>query len=132
MSEKLLSIREVAEYLKISEEEVKRLVDIGEIPAYRIGGTFLRFRKEQIDAIRNEIDEVEEKEPEHAKPVLDDRGKPTHHLTDLEREVKRREPTTRQYDYSFAEKIKDFIYFNDFYVLSFAAIGVLLFLIFKK
>lgn len=132
MSEKLLSIREVAEHLKISEEEVKRLVDIGEIPAYKIGGTFLRFRKEQIDAIRNEIDEVEEKEPEHAKPVLDERGKPTHHLTDLEREVKRREPITRQYDYTFAEKVKDFIHYYDFYVLSFIAIGVLLFLIFKN
>jgi len=132
MSEKLLSIREVADHLKISEEEVKRLVDIGEIPAYRIGGTFLRFRKEQIDAIKNEIDEVEEKEPEHAKPVLDARGKPTHHLTELEREIKKREPAVRQYDYSFSEKIRDFIYFNDFYILSFIVIGVLLFLIFRK
>lgn len=132
MSEKLLSIREVAEHLKISEEEVKRLVDIGEIPAYRIGGTFLRFRKEQIDAIRNEIDEVEEKDPEHAKPVLDERGKPTHHLTDLEQEIKKYEPTVRKYDYSFVEKIRDFMYFNDFYIFSFTAIGLLLFLIFKK
>ena len=132
MSEKLLSIREVSEHLKISEEEVKRLVDIGEIPAYRIGGTFLRFRKEQIDAIRNEIDEVEEKEPEHAKPVLDERGKPTHHLTDLEQEIKKREPTVRRYDYSLVEKIRDFMYFNDFYIFSFIAIGLLLFLIFKK
>ena len=32
MPEKLLSIKEVSEALKISEEEVKRLVDIGEIP----------------------------------------------------------------------------------------------------
>ena len=132
MSEKLLSIREVAEHLKLSEEEVKRLVDIGEIPAYRIGGTFLRFRKEQIDAIQSEIDEVEEKEPEHAQPVLDDRGRPTHHLTELEQEIKKREPNARQYDYSFAEKIKDFLYFNDFYILSIIVIGVLMFLIFKK
>lgn len=132
MSEKLLSIGEVAAHLKLSEEEVKRLVDIGEIPAYRIGGTFLRFRKEQIDAIRNEIDEVEEKEPEHAKPVLDDRGKPTHHLTELEREIKKREPIVRQYDYSVTERVRDFFYFNDFYILSFITIGVLLFLIFRK
>jgi len=132
MSEKLLSIKEVADQLKVSEEEVKRLVDIGEIPAYRIGGTFLRFRKEQIDAIRTEIDDVEEKEPEHAKPVLDVRGKPTHHMTELEREIKKREPATKQYDYSFFEKIKDFFYFNDFYIISFTIIGVLLFLIFRK
>lgn len=132
MSEKLLSIREVAEHLKISEEEVKRLVDIGEIPAYRIGGTFLRFRKEQIDAIRNEIDEVEENEPEHAKPVLDDHGRPTHHMTDIETDIKRREPMVRQYDYTVTERVRDFFYFNDFYILSVAAIVVLLFLIFKS
>ncbi|MBU0605941.1 MAG: helix-turn-helix domain-containing protein [Candidatus Omnitrophica bacterium] len=131
MSEKLLSIREVADHLKVSEEEVKRLVDIGEIPAYKIGGTFLRFRREQIEAIKNEIEEVEEMHPELARPVLDDLGKPTHHLTDLEIEIKAREPAARQYDYTFAEKIRDFVYFYDFYVLSFIMIGVLLFMIFK-
>ena len=107
MPEKLLTIREVAEHLKVSEEEVKRLVDIGEIPAYRIGGSFLRFRKEQLDAIRSEIDEVEEREPEKAKPVLDKRGRPTHPYTDLERDIKRKEPTARQYDYTFAEKMRE-------------------------
>ncbi len=131
MSEKLLSIREAADHLKVSEEEVKRLVDIGEIPAYRIGGTFLRFRREQIDAIRNEIEEVEEMNPGHAGPILDNLGKPTHHLTDLEIEIKAQEPAARQYDYTSAEKIRDFIYFYDFYILSFVVIGVLLFLIFK-
>ena len=132
MSEKLLSIREVADHLKISEEEVKRLVDLGEIPAYRIGGTFLRFRREQIDAIKNEIDEVEEMSPEHAAPVLDMQGKPTHHLSELEIEIKAREPSARQYDYSFSERISDFIRYYDFYILSFIAIGTLLFLIFKN
>lgn len=132
MSEKLLSIREVADHLKISEEEVKRLVDIGEIPAYKIGGTFLRFRKEQIDAIKDEIEAVEWMFPGHAGPVLDERGKPTHHLTELEMEIKAREPAARRYDYSLAEKVKDFIYFYDFYILSFIVISVLLFLIFKK
>jgi excisionase family DNA binding protein len=132
MPEKLLTIREVAEHLKVSEEEVKRLVDIGEIPAYRIGGSFLRFRKEQLDAIRSEIDEVEEKEPEKSKPVLDKRGRPTHPYTDLERDIKRKEPIVRQYDYSFAEKMRDFFYFNDFYIISFVIIFVLIYLIFRS
>ena len=132
MPEKLLTIREVAEHLKVSEEEVKRLVDIGEIPAYRIGGSFLRFRKEQLDAIRSEIDEVEEKEPEKAKPVLDKRGRPTHPYTDLERDIKRKEPIARQYDYTLAEKIKDFFYFNDFYIFSFIIIFVLAYMIFRS
>lgn len=131
MPEKLLTIREVAQYLKISEEEAKRLVDIGEIPAYKIGGTFLRFRKEQIDAIRREISELEEKEPEHGKPVLDSSGKATHPYTKLEEDIKRKEPITRQYDYTSAEKLRDFFYFNDFYILSFLIVLILLYVIFK-
>ena len=35
------------------------------------------------------------------------------------------------YKYSFAEQIKDFIYFNDFYLASVAIIGFLIYLIFK-
>jgi len=131
MPEKLLSIKEVAEYLKLPEEEVKRLVDAGEIPAYKIGDTFLRFRKEQIDAIRSEVMEIEEKEPLHAKPVLDSAGRPSHTYTDLEKDIKQREPITRQYDYTFAERVKDFFYFNDFYILSIGLIGILLYLIFR-
>ena len=132
MPEKLLSIKEVSEYLKLSEDEIKRLVDIGEIPAYRIGGTFLRFRREQIDAIRNDITDIEEKEPEHAKPSLDNKGKPTHPYTELEKDIKRREPVTRQFDYTFAERVKDFFYFNDFYLISIILMGMLLYFIFKS
>jgi excisionase family DNA binding protein len=131
MPEKLLTIREVAEYLKLSEDEVKRLVDIGEIPAYRIGDTFLRFRKEQIDAIRSEVNEIEEKEPERAVIPTDLHGHPTHPYSDLERDIKQREPVTRQYDYAFGERLADFFYFNDFYLFSFLIIAALLYLIFR-
>ena len=132
MPEKLISIKEVADYLKVSEEEVKRLVDAGEIPAYKIGDTFLRFRKEQIDAIKSEISEFEQKEPQAiAKPVLDQKGHITHPYTQLEKEIKRKEPSTRRYDYTVAERIKDFFYFNDFYILSFILIAFLMYLIFK-
>jgi len=132
MPEKLLSIKEVAEYLKLSEEEVKRLVDVGEIPAYKIGGSFLRFRKEQIDGIRIEIDDAEKKEPEHAHPVLDAKGHATHPYTKLEQEIKRKEPVTRRYDYTLFERISDFFYFNDFYILCFLIIGILMYVIFFK
>ena len=131
MPEKLISIKEVAEYLKVSEEEVKRLVDSGEIPAYKIGDTFLRFRKEQIDAIKSEISEIEEKEPARSKPVLDQRGRVTHPYTQMEKDIKLREPDTRRYDYTIAERVKDFFYFNDFYIISFMLIVFLMYLIFK-
>jgi excisionase family DNA binding protein len=132
MPEKLMTIKEVARHLNISEDEVKRLVDIGEIPAYRIGGSFLRFRKEQLDAIRDDVEEVEKDVPAAVKAGLDDKGRPTHHYSDLEREIKRKEPVVRQYDYTAAERMKDFFYFNDFYIMSFVIIGILFYVIFKK
>lgn len=128
MPEKLLTIKEVAGYLAIPEEEVKRLVDIGEIPAYRIGDTFLRFRKEQIDAIRREVNEFEG-QPQNVSARASAEHAGGHVYTDLERDIKQREPATREYDYTFPEKVKDFIYFNDFYILSFAIIAVLMYLI---
>src|SRR3989338_4818418 len=134
MPEKLLTIREVADYLRISEEEVKRLVDVGEIPAYKIGGTFLRFRKEQIDAVKAE-DSALEKETHLARPAtppaIEPKEKAAHPYTELERDIKHKEPITRAYDYTPVEKMKDFFYFNDFYVVSFVIIAVLLFLIFR-
>jgi len=132
MPEKLISIKEVAGYLKVSEEEVKRLVDAGEIPAYKIGGTFLRFRKEQIDVIRNEIDLLEKQGSQSTKPVvLDKAGHPTHPYSDMERVVRKTEPYVRQYDYTAAERIKDFFYFNDFYIFCFVIIAALMYLIFR-
>jgi excisionase family DNA binding protein len=116
MPEKLMSIKEVAEYLKISEEEVKRLVDIGEIPAYKIGGSFLRFRKEQLDGIRTEIDEIEEATPQPGA------GEGAHRAP--------QQPEAEN-DYTLVERIGDFFYFNDFYILSFAVIAVLMYLIFR-
>jgi len=130
MPEKLLTIREVAEYLKISEEEAKRLVDIGEIPAYRIGGSFLRFRREQIDGIKPDIEEIEEKEPERGKVVLDRTGHSSHAVSDMEKEILRHDPLVRQYEYTNAEKVKDFFYFNDFYIISAALVVLLGLLIF--
>ncbi len=80
MDEHLFNIREAAEYLGVSERRLKELVDKNEVPAYKIGGTFLRFKKSQLDALGRE-----------AVPA------PAH--TGLDR-------------------LKDFFYFNDFYILS--------------
>lgn len=129
MPEHLLNIKEVAEYLGVSEEEVKRLVDIGEIPAYKIGDSFLRFRKEQVDAVKREVSDVEMKDPDRVEIKLDSKGHPTHTYTDMEKEMKLKTPPARQFDYSFAEKISDFFYYNDFYIFSGIVIAVLLVII---
>jgi excisionase family DNA binding protein len=131
MPEHLLNIKEVAAYLGVSEDEVKRLVDIGEMPAYKIGDSFLRFRKEQVDAVKSEISLFEKADPARVDVKLDSKGQPTHPFTELEKDVKRREPAVRQYDYTFAEKIQDFIYYNDFYIVSAVIVVVLLFIILR-
>jgi excisionase family DNA binding protein len=46
--EKLLTVREVAVSLGVSEREVIDLAEKGEIPAYKVGGVYLRFKKEQV------------------------------------------------------------------------------------
>lgn len=119
MPEHLLNIKEVAEYLGVSEDEVKRLVDIGEIPAYKIGDSFLRFRKEQIDAVKSEISDVEKKDPNRIDIKLDAKEKPAR-------------AQTEPFDYTFTERVRDFFYYNDFYILSAVIIAVLLLVILRS
>ena len=132
MPEHLLNIKEVADYLGVSEEEVKRLVDIGELPAYKIGDSFLRFRKEQVDAVKSEVGDVEKEDPARVEIKLDTKGHPTHPYTQLEKEIKRKEPVVRQYDYTPAEKMRDFFYYNDFYILSAVVVAALLLIILRS
>ena len=131
MPEHLLDIKEVADYLGVSEEEVKRLVDIGELPAYKIGDSFLRFRKEQVDAVKSEVGDVEKQDPARVEIKLDALGHPTHPYTQLEKDLKRKEPDARQFDYTAAERMRDFFYYNDFYILSAVVVTVLLLVILR-
>lgn len=99
--ERLLNINEAAEYLELSPEEIRKLVDKGEIPAYQIGGVFLRFKKSQIEAVKKKG--IYEKRPQ----AFPSEG-----------------------DYSFRERFKDFLYFNDFYIISIIIILIILIIIF--
>lgn len=127
-----MNISEVAVYLGVSEEEVKRLVDIGEIPAYKIGDSFLRFRKEQVDAVKREIDDVEKKDERRIDVKLDAKGHPTHPYSDKEKEAVVRTPPAKRFDYTVAERIQDLIYYNDFYILSAIVIAVMLIIILRS
>jgi excisionase family DNA binding protein len=46
--EKLLTVREVSLLLNISEKEVMDLAESGVIPAYKVGGVYLRFKRDQV------------------------------------------------------------------------------------
>lgn len=97
--EKLLTIREVSHILGVSEKEVIELSEKGVIPAYRIGGVYLRFKQHQIDDYKKKI------RPQH-------KSNPGH-------------------KFSTQGQLSDFIYFNDFYIVSGLIIVIILFVIFR-
>jgi excisionase family DNA binding protein len=45
----ILTIRQVADYLKVTERTIYRLAAAKKIPAFKVGGTW-RFRKADIDS----------------------------------------------------------------------------------
>ncbi len=98
--EKLLTIRDVSLILGISEKEVIELSESGAIPAYKIGGVYLRFKRQQIEEYRKK----------HQIPLL---------------------KHAENKNYSFVDRVNDFFYFNDFYILSFILIALLLVIIFS-
>ena len=50
--EKLLTVREVALMLGVTEKEVMDLADRGSMPAYKVGGVYLRFKRQQVEEFR--------------------------------------------------------------------------------
>ena len=48
-NEEIMTIKEVAEYLKIAEKTAYRFASDGKIPAFRVGSAW-RFKKSEIDA----------------------------------------------------------------------------------
>jgi len=115
MAEKFLNLKELSEYLHIGEREIRALVNERVIPAYRIGGSFLRFRKEQIDAIR---DEIQRRMP-YISPMYKIK-------VDVGKKIASIESTE-----SISDKLIDFAYYYDFYIVSALIIAFLLFLICK-
>jgi len=52
-SEEILTLEEVAAYLKVGKRTVYRLVAAHELPAFKVGGSW-RFRRQEIDQWINE------------------------------------------------------------------------------
>lgn len=50
--EKLLTVREVSHILNLTEKEVLDLAENGTIPAYKVGGVYLRFKRGQVEEYR--------------------------------------------------------------------------------
>ncbi|MFC1674678.1 helix-turn-helix domain-containing protein [Candidatus Omnitrophota bacterium] len=53
--EKLLTVRDAAAVLGIAEKEIMDLAENGSIPAYKIGGVYLRFKPSQLELYQKSI-----------------------------------------------------------------------------
>jgi excisionase family DNA binding protein len=53
--EKLWTIVEVARCLGVTEDDVKQLVRQGQLTGYKLGGQFLRFRPDQVEALKGHV-----------------------------------------------------------------------------
>lgn len=50
----MLTLEEVKNFLEIEQQEVEKYVTQGKLHAYKIGGTYIRFRKEEVLNLRFE------------------------------------------------------------------------------
>ena len=50
----LLSREEVKQYLEVEDPDLEKLIEKGKLHAYKIGGEYLRFRKEEILILKQE------------------------------------------------------------------------------
>ena len=48
MTDEILTLKEVAEYLKLAEKTAYRLAAEGKLPGFKVGGSW-RFKKEDIE-----------------------------------------------------------------------------------
>ncbi|MFH1790539.1 MAG: helix-turn-helix domain-containing protein [Candidatus Omnitrophota bacterium] len=120
MPEKLLTLDEISAYLGLDRENVVRLVESGIIPAYKIGGSHLRFRKEQVDAIRGEILNAAAGPGDRAKADLRARAAGVSAVL--------AGPDERE---SVGDMLRDFLYFNDFYIVCILIGALLLCVVFR-
>lgn len=51
----MLTLEEVKNYLEIEQREIESFIQQGKLHAYKIGGTYLRFRKEEVLTLRYEV-----------------------------------------------------------------------------
>lgn len=106
--DRYLSPEEAAGILEISQEELWDLAHQHKIPTHSIAGAFLRFKREEVEAIKIKWRIERELFPQRQK-----------FFSHSSRVIKA----------TFFEKIQDFWYFNDFYIISTIIVMVFLYFI---
>lgn len=51
----MLTLEEVKRFLEVEQNEVEKYLSQGKLRAYKIGGTYIRFRKEEVINLRYEV-----------------------------------------------------------------------------
>jgi excisionase family DNA binding protein len=86
--EKLWTTNEAALCLGVSEAQIEQLVKAGRLTAYKLAGKFLRFRPDQVEALKGQIG---------SQPVA---------------------PGAESAPDSWWVRLSEFVYFYDFYLAS--------------
>lgn len=105
MQDRLLNPQEAANYLKLDCQEFLKLVDKYKIPHYRIAGKFLRFSLQELIRFKEMLEKDLISQYQGAKEI--------NKINEL----------------TISEKVKEFLKFYDFYIVSFILILVLLYYI---
>ena len=108
LEDRYFDIHEAAEILEVNEEKLWDLVHQHKVPTHTIAGAFLRFRKEDIEELKNKWRIERELFPRRAHFFIPENGAAIS---------------------SGKGQLRDFWYFNDFYVLCGVLVLALLYFI---
>jgi len=108
LTEDYLSPKEAAALLEISEEELRGLVQKHQVPTHQVAGAFLRLKKKEVEELKIKWRIERELFPKPQKFFA--------HQSAVARA-------------GFFGRLRDFWYFNDFYILCSVLIMLLLYLI---
>lgn len=121
MFEKLLTLKEVSEILRIPESDIEKFVSEGKIPAYKIGGKLLRFKRDQIEHLKKDIENFK------SKKILKGNLSKLYEMSS--KGILMRPEYKKKANYSIIEKVKDFFYYYDFYIFVSILIAAIIILI---
>ena len=102
--EKLWTTTEVASFLQVKEADVEQFVKQGKLTGYKLGGQFLRFRPDQVKALKDV----------HAASQA----------AAVQMPFSQALPAGMRKD-GFAAQLRDFFYFYDFYLISALLLAIL-------
>jgi len=119
ISEKLLTLEEAAKRLQCPAQDLERFIQSGRLPVFRLGGDLVRVRLQDVETLRGGTVTRNNTPPIHPEAVSAQGGSRQRIVAGGERRA-----------VSLWERMADFVYFNDFYMVALLIILTLLALIF--